>query len=216
MVKRDVLSIITIGQIVAVLMKGNSPMKSINLKKVLIPLVLAVVVLCVLFGVFVGRVRQNAGVTDEQALRSKPKAAGAMYIDPAVVAQGNGAWQGQNYITAAQSALNIVNQQRANAGLGALRWDDNLAACAMFRATEQPVSFSHTRPNGTDWYTVCPDLMYGENLAYGYSSPDQAVNAWMNSPAHKENILKPGFVSCGIGVYEANGTWYWSQEFGYY
>ena len=110
MVKRDVLSIITIGQIVAVLMKGNSPMKSINLKKVLIPLVLAVVVLCVLFGVFVGRVRQNAGVTDEQALRSKPKAAGAMYIDPAVVAQGNGAWQGQNYITAAQSALNIVNQ----------------------------------------------------------------------------------------------------------
>ncbi len=192
-------------------------MKSVNLKKILIPLVLAVVVLCVLFGVFVSRVRMNAGVDEEDAaLRNKPKAAPSISIDPSVLAQGNGAWQGQNYMNAAQSALAIVNQQRANAGLGALRWDDNLAACAMVRATEQPVKFSHTRPNGSDWYTVCPSLMYGENLAYGFSSPDQAVNAWMNSPAHRDNILKPGFVSCGIGVYEANGTWYWSQEFGYY
>ena len=94
-------------------------MRSINLRKVLIPLILAVVVLCALFGIFVGRIRQNAGVDDSAALRSKPKAAGAMYIDPAVVAQGSGAWQGDSYKSAAANALAIVNQQRANAGLGA-------------------------------------------------------------------------------------------------
>ena len=191
-------------------------MNTMNIKKILIPLILAVVVLCIIYGVFVGNVRQMAGIDDSAAYRNKPKAAGQINIDPNVIAQGNGSWQGQNYISAAQSALAIVNQQRANAGLAALRWDDNLAACAMIRATELPSKFSHTRPNGTDWYTVCPDIMYGENLAYGYSSADQAVNAWMNSPEHKQNILTPGFVTCGIGVYEANGTWYWNQEFGYF
>jgi len=38
----------------------------------------------------------------------------------------------------------------------------------------------------------------------------------MASPEHKQNILTPGFVSAGIGVYEVNNTWYWNQEFGYF
>ncbi len=158
---------------------------------------------------------KDVGISDDAAARSKPKASN-VYIDPGVVARGSGAWQGQNYINAARTAHGLINQQRVNAGLGELRWDDNLAACAMIRATELPSNFSHTRPDGTDWYTVCPDLMYGENLAYGYRTPEEAMNAWMASPEHKQNILTPGFVSAGIGVYEVNNTWYWNQEFGYF
>ncbi len=178
--------------------------------------VLIAVILIVVVLIFLAVGRTKGGVGDEAAKRSRPKAPGDLTVDQNVLNTGNSYWQGQNYIQSAQSALNIVNQQRAASGLPALRWDDNLAACAMIRATELPSLFSHTRPNGQDWYTVAPNVMYGENLAYGYSSPDAAVTAWMNSPAHKQNILTPNFVSCGIGVYNANGTWYWGQEFSYY
>ncbi len=156
----------------------------------------------------------NCGVGKEAPKRSRPKG-GSTAVDPNVISTGNSKWQGQAYKNAAQAALNLVNQQRAAAGMPALSWNDNLAACAMIRATELPSSFSHTRPNGQDWYTVAPNIMYGENVAYGYNTPDSAVAAWMASPAHKGNILTPGFATCGIGAYDAGGTWYWSQEFGY-
>ena len=184
-------------------------------KKILIP-VIALAAICVLCAVFFTvRGKSGGSVTDEAAFRSRPKAGGSIYVDPGVISQGNGAWQGQNYRDAAQNAFNSINQRRASAGCPALRWDDELAACAMVRSTELPAAFSHTRPNGSDWYTVCPDLMFGENLAQGYNSPEEAVNAWMNSPEHKNNILTPGFSSGGIGVYEQGGKWYWTQEFGY-
>ena len=162
--------------------------------------------------------KRNPGgsVDDEAATRSRPKTTPAGMVDPNIISKGTNSWQGQNYMNTAKSALNLVNQQRANNGLAALQWDDSLAACAMIRATELPAAFSHTRPDGTDWFTVCPNIMYGENLAQGYTSADAAVNAWMNSTMHRENILKAGFVSCGIGIYEKGGKWYWVQEFGYY
>jgi uncharacterized protein YkwD len=152
---------------------------------------------------------------ENSALRSRPKAGGTPNIDQNVIAQGNDLWQGGSYKAIAQDALNLVNQNRANAGLPALAWNDNLAACAMIRASELPAAFSHTRPNGSAWYTVMPDLMYGENLGHGYYSAGDIVTAWMNSPTHRENILTPGFGSCGIGLYEVNGKWYWAQEFNY-
>ena len=162
------------------------------------------------------KVKTEGSVGDEKAFRSRPKTTPAGMVDPNIISKGTNAWQGQNYINTAKSALNLVNQQRANNGLAALQWDDSLAACAMIRATELPSAFSHTRPDGSDWYTICPNIMYGENLAQGYNSPDSAVNAWMNSTVHRENILNAGFVSCGIGIYESGGKWYWVQEFGYY
>ncbi len=154
------------------------------------------------------------GVSKDAPKRNRPKG-GSNAVDPNVINLGNSKWQGDSYKNAAHAALNAVNQQRAAAGMGALGWNDNLAACAMIRATELQSSFSHTRPNGQDWYTVAPNIMYGENLAYGYSTPESAVSAWMASPTHKANILTPGFTTCGIGAYVIGSTWYWSQEFGY-
>ena len=55
----------------------------------------------------------------------------------------------------------------------------------------------------------------GENIA-GNSTLQGAVTAWMNSPTHKANIMDVEFVSGAIAIHvNANGQWYWAQEFGY-
>lgn len=107
-----------------------------------------------------------------------------------------------------------VNDIRVANGLNALRYDASLEASADVRADELTVRFSHTRPDGSDWYTVNPDLMYGENLADGYNTADAVVNAWMASPEHKANILKPDFTTVAVSTVVKNGKTYWAQEFG--
>ncbi len=110
--------------------------------------------------------------------------------------------------------LTKVNGIRTANGLKPLRYDTNLDAPALVRATEASTFFSHTRPNGTEWYTVNANLMYGENLAEGYTTADEVVNAWMASPEHKANILRPDFTTMGIGIVNKNGKNYWAQIFG--
>ena len=112
-------------------------------------------------------------------------------------------------------ALDIVNAKRAENGLAALNWSNGLESCAMVRAQEAASKFSHTRPNGKDWYTVNSELMWGENLAKGYDSAQSVVDAWMASPTHAANILAGDFTTCSIAVYETNGKLYFAQEFGY-
>lgn len=115
----------------------------------------------------------------------------------------------------AVTAFNLVNAERASRGLAALTWDANLELCAQIRATEISSFFSHTRPNMTDFYTVNSDLMWAENLAKGYADASSLVAGWMNSPTHAANILDGELATCSIAVYEANGTLYFAQEFGY-
>ena len=107
-----------------------------------------------------------------------------------------------------------VNEIRVANGLNTLRYDASLEASADVRADELTVRFSHTRPDGSDWYTVNPDLMYGENLADGYTTADAVVNAWMASPEHKANILKSDFTTVAVSTAVKNGKTYWAQEFG--
>ena len=107
-----------------------------------------------------------------------------------------------------------VNEIRVANGLNTLRYDASLEASAAVRANELTVRFSHTRPDGSDWYTVNPDLMYGENLADGYNTADAVVNAWMASPEHKANILKSDFTTVAVSTAVKNGKTYWAQEFG--
>ncbi len=115
----------------------------------------------------------------------------------------------------ARTILDLVNQQRAAAGLAALTWDNDLEMAAAVRAAENVQLFSHTRPDGSDWYTVNPQIMHGENLAYGYNSAQEVVTAWMNSPTHAANILYPQFTRCSIAIYKNGSTYYFAQEFRY-
>ncbi|MDE5932667.1 MAG: CAP domain-containing protein [Lachnospiraceae bacterium] len=108
-----------------------------------------------------------------------------------------------------------VNQARAEIGLPELVWSDELAAAAEVRAQEIHQAFSHTRPDGSPWWTANSELIYGENIAKGYQSADSVVTAWMESSDHKDNILYSGFQTIGVAVYSVDGKWYWAQEFGY-
>lgn len=60
-----------------------------------------------------------------------------------------------------------------------------------------------------DPYQYC----YGENLAFGQDTPEEVVNAWMNSEGHRKNILSPNYKRIGIGYKVIDGTVYWVQEF---
>lgn len=51
----------------------------------------------------------------------------------------------------------------------------------------------------------------GENIAKGYTTPQAVVNAWMNSAAHRANILNASFIKIGVG-YVSGGN-YWTQMF---
>lgn len=117
--------------------------------------------------------------------------------------------------TAQLAAFNLCNKERTDAGLPALTWSNDLATAAMVRSKEIVSTWSHTRPNGQDWYTVNASIMYGENLAKGYSSAQECVDAWMASPGHRTNIMAADFKTCGIAIYKQGNMWYWAQEFGY-
>lgn len=114
---------------------------------------------------------------------------------------------------AAVGAFLMMNEIRKANGLNMLYWNDDLGPATLTRAQEATILWSHTRPDGSDWYTVNPDLCYGENLASGYTTAKNAVNAWMASPEHKANILDLEFTSGNIQIVDSNGTWYWAEEF---
>lgn len=105
--------------------------------------------------------------------------------------------------TEAYRVLELVNDIRINEGLHPLRWDERVEEGAMLRAAECQVLFSHTRPNGQQWSTVNV-YMKGENIAQGrltLMTAEEVVDGWMNSPGHKENILRPEFQSMGVSLF---------------
>ncbi|MGI6182239.1 MAG: CAP domain-containing protein [Agathobaculum sp.] len=138
--------------------------------------------------------------------------------DTPVQKPDNGAGQTQGAFAAQVAAL--VNQERAKAGLPALRIDAGVQRAAQVRAGEAARSFSHTRPNGASCFTALSEagVSYrgaGENIAYGQASPQEVMRAWMNSPGHRQNILHAGFTTIGVGYTVINGTPYWAQMFTY-
>ena len=160
----------------------------------------------------------SQGVDDLQAHRTSSDLAleESVFLDDEAIALADTSGASTSLRSEAMRAFNIVNSQRSAKGLPALVWDNNLESTSAVRAKECSQSFSHTRPNGSPWYTVNSKIMGGENLAYGYYDANSAVNAWMDSPTHRENILWPDFTKVAISVYAADdGTYYWAQEFGY-
>ena len=118
-----------------------------------------------------------------------------------------------------REVVNLVNIERAKEGLSALKMDTKVQAAAQVRAKECEQLFSHTRPNGSSFATALKEqtVSYrsaGENIAWGQRSPQEVMEAWMNSSGHRANIMNPNFTTIGIGYYEnAKGTDYWCQLF---
>ncbi len=158
----------------------------------------------------------DAIVDDQAAVRGLEEGAGEIWIDDEAIALAGSAASSQAAIDACYAVLNLMNQQRVAQGLSQLAWSDALTNAAQVRANEITTSFSHTRPNGSAFWTVDSNCMYGENLAKLYQSADSVYTAWMNSPTHAANIMDAGYKTVGIAVCQTgDGSWYWAQEFGY-
>ena len=118
-----------------------------------------------------------------------------------------------------QQVIDLVNQERAKAGLSPVTEAADLSASAAVRAQEITRSFSHTRPDGSNCNTALDQAGisyrgYGENIAYGQRSAEEVMQGWMNSSGHRANILNRSFTSIGVGHYkDSSGTDYWCQLF---
>lgn len=157
----------------------------------------------------VGNDTDSAGETPQTAtpapVESTPKVAASISETPAVTVSSG------DY--SVSRVFELVNQHRADNGLPDLTLDSTLSSAAAIRAQETTVSFSHTRPNGSAWYTVTSHVN-GENLVMGTGmDADEAVSSWMASPAHKDCILDGSFTRTGIAVCQSGSEWYWVQLF---
>lgn len=116
-------------------------------------------------------------------------------------------------------------QRDETESLPALLGNDKLDAIAMERLDDmfEKQYFEHLSPKGESASSVAEDIGYGfisigENIALGNFKDDQAlVQAWMDSPGHRANILKDDYTELGIavkkGVYEEKETWIGVQIF---
>jgi uncharacterized protein YkwD len=125
----------------------------------------------------------------------------------------------------------LTNYARAQQGLAPLRLNATLNAAgqAKLKSDITCAEFSHT-PCGQPFDSVfatytqgATSYQIGENIAWGtgnYGTPRQAMNGWLHSTGHRENILTAPYAELGIGYLPAqdfqgySGATLWSQEFG--
>lgn len=96
----------------------------------------------------------------------------------------------------------LINRERAAAGVAPVAHRADLQSYASLRAAEIKEQFSHTRPDGTDCFTVFGDRFFwamGENIAMGQRTIEEVMEDWMNSPGHRENILSEDFNGVAVG-----------------
>lgn len=121
----------------------------------------------------------------------------------------------------ADRVIELVNIERAKEGLKPLKKDDTLTGLSDIRAKETVTLFDHKRPNGTKWSTILKEnnVSYtnaAENIASGYSTPEDVVNAWMNSEGHRASIMSKTYEKIGVSCYIDNNSkykYYWDQLF---
>lgn len=117
-----------------------------------------------------------------------------------------------------QEVFRLTNIEREKNGLKPLKYNTKIQSAANTRAVEIIDKFSHERPNGTRFHTAFDGVNYsrlGENLANGFRTPEQVVNAWMKSDGHRNNILNPDYqeMTVGITITEENNYYQWVQIF---
>jgi len=116
----------------------------------------------------------------------------------------------------AKKVTDLVNQERAKAGLKPVQMDAALSNVALAKAADMSNNnyFDHTSPTYGSPFDMMKKygisfMTAGENIAMGQRSPEEVMNQWMNSEGHRQNIMNPAFTKIGVGF--TNG--YWVQEF---
>ncbi|MFJ3250256.1 CAP domain-containing protein [Streptomyces sp. NPDC086782] len=117
--------------------------------------------------------------------------------------------------------LRLVNEERAKVGCSALTASSALAGLAQdfSEAMAAENFFDHTDPSGASPWDRAAKLgitsLGGENIARGQADAAAVMDAWMNSPGHRANILNCDFKTLGVGLHFGSGGPWWTQDFGY-
>lgn len=103
--------------------------------------------------------------------------------------------------------VNVTNKVRQEHGLSALSLDSELSQAASSKASDMFTKnyWAHIAPDGaTPWGFIKNSgyeyLYAGENLARGFSSTSDVVNAWMASPSHRDNMLSSNYTDVGFAI----------------
>lgn len=116
--------------------------------------------------------------------------------------------------TVSRATLCLINAERRKHGLTPLRSDPRLSKAAREHSRDMVRRryFAHTTPEGlgfaqrighTGYLRASRQWLVGENIAWGWhrrDTPAEVVRAWMQSPPHREEILRRSFRDVGIGV----------------
>ncbi|MFI7600777.1 CAP domain-containing protein [Actinoplanes sp. NPDC049681] len=115
----------------------------------------------------------------------------------------------------------LSNQARVRAGCKALPVNADLLWAARGHSKYMATTgvFSHTGARNSTFITRARAAGYtaarSENIAWGYRTAREVVNGWLASPGHRANLLDCGAKTFAVGVvYSANGTPYYTQDFG--
>jgi uncharacterized protein YkwD len=127
----------------------------------------------------------------------------------------------------ASQVVALVNQHRQAMGLAPLGISPTLTASADWKSLHMAyyAYLAHDDPAPPISRTVSDRLAacgypigtvgWGENIAFGYSTPSAVMAAWLNSPGHRANIENPSYRAIGVGVARSSsGLYYWTQDFG--
>ncbi|NBU74034.1 MAG: hypothetical protein EBS30_02210 [Planctomycetes bacterium] len=127
--------------------------------------------------------------------------------------------------------IQLTNAERARFGLPALRFNGQLSNAANLHAANMASRSNaigeNAAHNHTLYGTMFPSMTsridfvgynyssIRENIAYGYPSAQAVVEAWMNSPGHRANILSTDITEIGVSVQtNARGVMFFCQNFG--
>ncbi|WP_369242538.1 CAP domain-containing protein [Streptomyces sp. R21] len=122
---------------------------------------------------------------------------------------------------ASAEVLKLVNVERSKVGCSPVSANSALSDLASAFSEDMAARgfFDHTDPSGASpWDRAAKagiTSLGGENIARGQADAAAVMDAWMNSPGHRANILNCDFKTLGVGVHMGSGGPWWTQDFGY-
>ena len=126
-----------------------------------------------------------------------------------------------SFSTLQTQVVSLSNKERVKAGCKSLRVNADLLWAARGHSKYMATTgrFSHIGTARSSFIARAKAAGYSaarsENIAWGYRSAAEVVNAWMKSPGHRRNLLDCGARTFAVGVvFSANGTPYYTQDFG--
>ncbi|MET1179355.1 CAP domain-containing protein [Peribacillus simplex] len=155
-------------------------------------------------------VQQEAGTTNQAKPEAKPVTPNKSTDEKQETSSELSAFE--------QQVVKLTNAEREKQGLAALKIDTELSKVARIKSQDMKDKnyFDHNSPTYGSPFDMMKQfgISYttaGENIAQGQQTPEEVVQAWMNSQGHRENIMNPSFTHIGVGYVESGN--YWTQQF---